>query len=288
MDEEMDRDIGRVVGFQTGDLMYIATIISIDDSTDQFTVRTEDGQELTGPFSAVFLDPEKRMDELNERYEPLGGGKFREKPREATSKWTPVADPSLRTIALTAGGILGVALAIGIFITVISFGDILTQIDSGNWEEVEGDVVEAYEGEDCSSNQNGDNQNGEQSCTSYTAVTVAYTYEGENYTTQDYSALSDDWYNTAEHWLNKASVSVYVNPDQPSEAFHVQGWNGVIEEAFVLFFFSGIILGGYVFVVVPVWFVYAKVQRLSGIEAPAQKKMQKPAGDEAPEEEKFW
>jgi len=288
MDEEVDRDIGRVVGFQTGDLMYIATIISIDDSTDQFTVRTEDGQELTGPFSAVFLDPEKRMDELNERYEPLGGGKFREKPREATSKWTPVADPSLRTIALTAGGILGVALAIGIFITVISFGDILTQIDSGNWEEVEGDVVEAYEGEDCSSNQNGDNQNGEQSCTSYTAVTVAYTYEGENYTTQDYSALSDDWYNTAEHWLNKASVSVYVNPDQPSEAFHVQGWNGVIEEAFVLFFFSGIILGGYVFVVVPVWFVYAKVQRLSGIEAPAQKKMQKPAGDEAPEEEKFW
>ena len=288
MDEEVDRDIGRVVGFQTGDLMYIATIISIDDSTDQFTVRTEDGQELTGPFSAVFLDPEKRMDELNERYEPLGGGKFRETPREATSKWTPVADPSLRTIALTAGGILGVALAIGIFITVISFGDILTQIDSGNWEEVEGDVVEAYEGEDCSSNQNGDNQNGEQSCTSYTAVTVAYTYEGENYTTQDYSALSDDWYNTAEHWLNKASVSVYVNPDQPSEAFHVQGWNGVIEEAFVLFFFSGIILGGYVFVVVPVWFVYAKVQRLSGIEAPAQKKMQKPAGDEAPEEEKFW
>ena len=288
MDEEVDRDIGRVVGFQTGDLMYIATIISIDDSTDQFTVRTEDGQELTGPFSAVFLDPEKRMDELNERYEPLGGGKFREKPREATSKWTPVADPSLRTIALTAGGILGVALAIGIFITVISFGDILTQIDSGNWEEVEGDVVEAYEGEDCSSNQNNDNQNGEQSCTSYTAVTVAYTYEGENYTTQDYSALSDDWYNTAEHWLNKASLSVYVNPDQPSEAFHVQGWNGVIEEAFVLFFFSGIILGGYVFVVVPVWFVYAKVQRLSGIEAPAQKKMQKPAGDEAPEEEKFW
>ena len=288
MDEEVDRDIGRVVGFQTGDLMYIATIISIDDNTDQFTVRTEDGQELTGPFSAVFLDPEKRMDELNERYEPLGGGKFREKPREATSKWTPVADPSLRTIALTAGGILGVALAIGIFITVISFGDILTQIDSGNWEEFEGDVVEAYEGEDCSSNQNNDNQNGEQSCTSYTAVTVAYTYEGENYTTQDYSALSDDWYNTAEHWLNKASVSVYVNPDQPSEAFHVQGWNGVIEEAFVLFFFSGIILGGYVFVVVPVWFVYAKVQRLSGIEAPAQKKMQKPAGDEAPEEEKFW
>ena len=288
MDEEVDPDIGRVVGFQTGDHMYIATIISIDDSTDQFTVRTEDGQELTGPFSAVFLDPEKRMDELNERYEPLGGGKFREKPREATSKWTPVADPSLRTIALTAGGILGVALAIGIFITVISFGDILTQIDSGNWEEVQGDVVEAYEGEDCSSNQNNDNQNGEPSCTSYTAVTVAYTYEGENYTTQDYSALSDDWYDTAEHWQNKASVSVYVNPEQPSQAFHVQGWDGVLEEASVLFVVAGIGLGGYLLVFVPVWFVYAKIQRISGIEAPGQKKVEKPAGDESPREEKFW
>ncbi len=54
MDEQVDPDIGRVVGFQTGDLMYIATIISIDDDADQFTVRTEDGQELTGPMSAVF------------------------------------------------------------------------------------------------------------------------------------------------------------------------------------------------------------------------------------------
>ena len=288
MDEEEDPDIGRVVGFQTGDLMYIATIISIDDGADQFTVRTEDGQELTGPLGAVFLDPEKRMDELNDRFEPLGGGTFREKPREPTSIWTPVPDPSWRAVALTAGGILGVALAIGIFITVISFGDILTQIDSGNWEEVEGDVVEAYEGEDCSSNQNNDNQNGGPSCTSYTAVTVAYTYKGENYTTQDYNAFGDNWVNTAEHWQNKASVSVYVNPEQPSEAFHVQGWDGVLEEAFVLFFFTGIILGGYLFVGVPVWFVYAKVQRPSGIEAPAQKKMQKPAGDEATQEEKFW
>ena len=33
------------------------------------------------------------------------------------------------------------------------------------------------------------------------------------------------------------------------------------------FFFTGIILGGYLFVFVPIWFVYAKIQRLSGIEA---------------------
>tara|TARA_B100000900_G_scaffold246844_1_gene209963 strand:- start:363 stop:1331 length:969 start_codon:yes stop_codon:yes gene_type:complete len=267
MDEEADQDIGRVVGFQTDDMMYIATIISIDDNADQFTVRTEDGQELTGPLDAVFLDPEKRMDVLNERYEPLGGGKFREKQREATSNWTPVADPSLRAIAMTVGKIAGAILAIGMLITVFSFGAILTQIDSGNWEEVQGVVVEAYEGQDCSTDSDGTT-----SCSSYTSVTVAYTYEGENYTTKDYSALSDDWYNTADYWLNKASVSVYVNPEQPSQAFHIQGWDGVLEGAFVLFFFTGIILGGYVFVVVPVWFVYAKIQRLAGIKAPGKSK----------------
>ena len=283
MDEKVDRDIGRVVGFQTGDFMYIATIISIDDHAGQFTVRTEDGQELTGPLDAVFLDPEKRMDFLNEHYEPLGGGKFREKPREATSNWTPVADPSLRGVAMTVGTIVGAILAIGMLITVFSFGAILTQIDSGNWEEVQGAVIDAYEGQDCSSDSDG-----RTSCSSYTSVTVAYTYEGENYTTRDYSALSDDWYNTPDYWLNKASVSVYVNPEQPSQAFHIQGWDGVLEGAFVLLFFTGIILGAYIFVIVPVWFVYAKIQRLTGIEAPGEKKVEKPAGDEAPQEEKFW
>lgn len=314
MDEEVDPDIGRVVGFQTDDMMYIATIISIDDNADQFTVRTEDGQELTGPLDAVFLDPEKRMDELNERYEPLGGGKFREKPREASSNWTPVADPSLRDVALTVGKIVGTILTIGIIFTVFMFGAILTQIDSGNWEEVQGTVVDAYEGQDCSSDSDGTT-----SCSSYTSVTVAYTYEGENYTTQDYSALSGDWYNTADYWLNKASVSVYVNPEQPSQAFHIQGWDGVLEGAFVLVFFTGIILGGYLFVVVPVWFVYAKIQRLTGIEAPTKMKKEgddssswktddnhpdardppaneddpvredgAPSLEEGPKEEKFW
>jgi len=149
--------------------------------------------------------------------------------------------------------------------------------------------VEAYEGEDCSSNQNDpSNQNNQPSCTSYTAVTVAYTYEGKNYTTQDYNAFRDNWVNTAEHWQNKASVSVYVNPEQPSQAFHVQGWDGVLEEASGLFVVAGIGLGGYLLVFVPVWFVYAKIQRISGIEAPGQKKVEKPAGDESPREEKFW
>ena len=135
MEEKVDPDIGRVVGFQTGDLMYIATIISIDDDADQFTVRTEDGQELTGPFGAVFLDPEKRMDELNEHYESLGDGTFREKPRTPRSNWTPVADPSPGIIAFSAASIVGIAV---LFLMVfILFNLITTSVFCKN---VQGDI----------------------------------------------------------------------------------------------------------------------------------------------------
>ena len=287
MDEQVDPDIGRVVGFQTGDLMYIATIISIDDDADQFTVRTEDGQELTGPLSAVFLDPEKRMDELNEHYESLGDGKFREKPRTPRSNWTPVEDPSPGIIAVGAASIVGVAVIILMAFILFNLSAVLTQIDSANWDEVQGNIIDAREVDDCS----GSGVDGESSCSHYTYVSVAYAYEGQNYTTKDYSVLSDDWMETEGYWLDKASVALYVNPDQPSQAIHVQGWDGVLEGVYVLFFFAGIILGGYLFVFVPVWFVYAKVQRLAGIEAPTPwwhyEKREETEG-EAPQEEKFW
>ena len=287
MDEQVDPDIGRVVGFQTGDLMYIATIISIDDDADQFTVRTEDGQELTGPMSAVFLDPEKRMDELNKHYEPLGDGTFREKPREPRSNWTPVADPSPGIIAFSAASIVGIAVIFLMAFILFNLSAVLTQIDSSNWDEVQGNVIDAREVDDCS----GSGVDGESSCSHYTYVSVAYAYEGQNYTTKDYSVLSDDWMETEGYWLDKASVALYVNPDQPSQAVHVQGWDGVLEGVYVLFFFAGIILGGYLFVFVPVWFVYAKIQRLTGIEAPTpwwHYEKREETEDEAPQEEKFW
>ena len=287
MDEQVDPDIGRVVGFQTGDLMYIATIISIDDDADQFTVRTEDGQELTGPMSAVFLDPEKRMDELNEHYESLGDGKFREKPRTPRSNWTPVADPSPGIIAFSVASIVGIAVIFLMVFILFNLSAVLTQIDSANWDEVQGNVIDAREVDDCS----GSGVDGESSCSHYTYVSVAYAYEGQNYTTKDYSVLSDDWMETEGYWLDKASIALYVNPDQPSQAVHVQGWDGVLEGVYVLFFFAGIILGGYLFVFVPVWFVYAKVQRLAGIEAPTpwwHYEKREETGDEAPQEEKFW
>ena len=267
MEEKVDRDIGRVVGFQVDEFMYIATIIAIDDEAEQFTVRTEDGQELTGPFGAVFLDPHDRMGELQADYESLGNGKFRAKQGKGTSNWVPVADPSLRAILRTSGSIIGVALVIGVVITVISLGAVLTQIDSGDWVETEGRVVDTYNAEDCSSDGEGGT-----SCTSYTSVTVAYTYEGQNYTTEDYSMLSNDWLNDARYWNEVDAVTVYVNPDQPAQAVHLQGWDGVLEEAFTLVFFPGIILGGYLIVGVPIWFVYAKIQRLNGIEAPGKSK----------------
>ena len=267
MEEKVDRDIGRVVGFQVDEFMYIATIIAINDEAEQFTVRTEDGQELTGPFGAVFLDPHDRMGELQAEYESLGNGKFRAKQGKGTSNWVPVADPSLRAILRTSGSIIGVALVIGVVITVISLGAVLTQIDSGDWVETEGRVVDTYNAEDCSSDGEGGT-----SCTSYTSVTVAYTYEGQNYTTEDYSMLSNDWLNDARYWNEVDAVTVYVNPDQPAQAVHLQGWDGVLEEAFTLVFFTGIILGGYLIVGVPIWFVYAKIQRLNGIEAPGKSK----------------
>jgi len=312
MKEKVDRDIGRVVGFEVDEFMYIATIISIDDDAEQFTVRTEDGQELTGPFGAVFLDPEKRMDELHADYEPMGDGKFRAKQRKTTSNWVPVADPSLRAILATSGSIIGVTFAIGVFIAVISLGAIVTQIDSGDWVETEGRVVDTYNAEDCSSDGEGGT-----SCISYTSVTVAYSYEGGNYTTEDYSMLSNDWLNDARYWYEVDSVSVYVNPDQPAQAVHLPGWEGVLEEAYTLMFFAGIILGSYLIVGVPVWFVYAKIQRINGIEAPEKKKKEghdwnysetddnraeksdiartgqseigdAPSVEEDPKEEKFW
>ena len=267
MKEKVDRDIGRVVGFEVDEFMYIATIISIDDDAEQFTVRTKDGQELTGPFGAVFLDPEKRMDELHADYEPIGEGKFRAKQRKATSNWVPVKDPSLRDIAKTAGGILGSALVILVVITVFSIGGIMKQIESAEWVEMQGSVIDAYDGEDCSTDSDGTT-----SCSTYTAVTVAYSYEGRNFTTKAYSMLSNDWLRGAGYWDEVDSVTVYVNPEQPAQAVHVQGWDGVLEEAFVFVFFAGLIMGGYLFVFVPIWFVYAKIQRLTGIEAPVKKK----------------
>ena len=267
MEEKVDRDIGRVVGFQVDEFMYIATIIAINDEAEQFTVRTEDGQELTGPFGAVFLDPHDRMGELQAEYESLGNGKFRAKHGKGTSNWVPVADPNLRTILGTSGSIIGGAFAIGVLIAVFSLGAILTQIDSGDWMETEGSVAEAYTGEDCSTDSDGTT-----SCSTYTSVTVAYTYDGRNYTTTDYSMLSNNWLHGAEYWNEVDSVTVYVNPEQPSQAVHLQGWDGVLEEAFTLVFFTGIILGGYLIVGVPVWFVYAKIQRLNGIEAPRKSK----------------
>ena len=313
MGKEVDPNIGRVVGFQVDEFMYIATIIAIDDEAEQFTVRTEDGQELTGPFGAVFLDPHDRLSELQADYESLGNGKFRAKQGKGTSNWAPVPDPSLRAILGTSGSIIGVALAVGVFIAVISLGAIRTQIDSGDWVETEGRVVDTYNAEVCSSDGEGG-----MSCTSYTSVTVAYTYAGQNYTTEDYSMLSNDWLNGARYWNEVDAVKVYVNPDQPAQAVHVSGWEGVLEEALTLLFFTGIILGGYLVVVVPVWFVYAKIQRITGIEAPEKKKTEADnwssletndnraekgditetgqseigyapsAEDEAPQEEKFW
>ena len=248
MTNPREGEIGSTIGLIAEGEKHVGVVISFDDASERVTIRREDGVEITGSYNHVYTNIERMME------------------NKTISNWTPVADPSLRVIAQTAGSIIGIAFVVLVVITLFSIGAILTQIDSENWVETQGDVVDAYNGQDCSTDSDGTT-----SCTSYTEVTVAYTYEGENYTTKDYSMLSNDWLRDADHWLEKANVTIYVNPEQPSQAVHLQGWDGVREELFTLLFFTGIILGGYVFIWVPVWFVYAKIQRLSGIEAPGDK-----------------
>jgi hypothetical protein len=116
--------------------------------------------------------------------------------------------------------------------------------------------------------------------------------------------LSNNWLDDAAKWIEQQNVTVYVNPEQPAEALYLPGWDGVAEEIFTGFFFMGIILGGYIGIFVPVWFVYAKIQRLSGIEAPLNNEelpsqMEPPeiehaseeeqsGGEPQTDEEKFW
>ena len=293
MKEKTDCSIGTVVGFQIDDFIYIATIIDINDEMEQFTVRTEDGQELTGPFEAVFLNPEDRMDKLHEQYELLGDGKFRAKNR---SNWVPVSDPNARYIAGASASIIGIGIVLLVCVTLMSIGDVITQIQSAGWVENEGTVIEAYDEINCT-NDSGDS-------IECTTIKVAYTYDGRNYTTMDYSILSEDWLNDKEYWLDQETVTVHVNPDNPAQAIYLAGWPGFLEEVLTLFFFVGFILAGYLTVGVPVWFVYAKIQRWNGIEAPQKNSEQAhlredntadqtsetaPHEDEtSTEEEKFW
>ena len=215
---------------------------------------------------------------------------------EPNSTWVPVADPKLSDVLTVSGRIVIIGVAILCFLLLLSAGDVMNQIQSGDWDKVEGTVLEASEDMACL-NDSGEGYD----CTT---VKIAYTYEERNYTTTAYSMLSDDWLNGQEYWLEQETVRVYVNPEQPAQALYLAGWAGVFEEIYAGFLFMGIFLGGYIGVFVPIWFVYAKIQRLNGIEAP-QKENDLPdamdddtAGDdseyapsveeETPEEEKFW
>jgi len=219
-----------------------------------------------------------------------------ENEKKPNSNWVPVADPNLSDVLAVSGRIVIIGVAILCVLLLLSAGDVMKQVQSGDWDTVEGTVVEASDDMACF------NDSGE--AFDCTTVKIAYTYEERNYTTTVYSMLSDDWLNGQEYWLEQETVTIYVNPEQPAEALYLPGWGGVIEEMYTGFFFMGIILAGYIGVFVPVWFVYAKIQRLNGIEAP-QKETDLPdamdddtAGDasedapsvdeETPEEEKFW
>ena len=216
--------------------------------------------------------------------------------KKPNSNWVPVADPNLSDVLTVSGRIVIIGIAFLCVLLLLSAGDVMKQVQSGDWDKVEGAVVEASDDVACF------NDSGEalEECTT---VKIAYTYEERNYTTTVYSMLSDDWLNGQEYWLEQETVTIYVNPEQPAEALYLPGWAGVLEEIYAGFLFMGIILGGYIGVVVPVWFVYAKIQRLNGIEAPKENddlpdedddtaeeasEDAPPVGEKPREEEKFW
>lgn len=216
---------------------------------------------------------------------------------EPNSMWVPVTDPKLSDVLTVSGRIVIIGVAMLCFLLLLSAGDVIKQIQSGDWDKAEGAVVEASDDMACF------NDSGEavEDCTT---VKIAYTYEERNYTTTAYSMLSDDWLNGQEYWLEQETVRIYVNPEQPAQALYLSGWAGVFEEIYAGFLFLGIFLGGYIGVVVPVWFVYAKIQRLNGIEPPGENhdhpggvdgdtaqdasEGAPQVGEKPSEEEKFW
>ena len=163
-----------------------------------------------------------------------------------------IGDPSLEAIIKTSRNIVVVGLCVILFLMAISIFAIVDQIQTRNWEKVSGTVVNAEWDYDSDLDGEGDPP---------TVVTVAYTYLGENYTTNTYSFVSSDWGEGPEHWRAIESIDIYVNPDNPSEAVYVAGWEVIIEEAMAGFFFIGLILGLYLIIVVPAWVIYAKVRR---------------------------
>ena len=163
-----------------------------------------------------------------------------------------IDNPSLGAVFKTSRNIVIVGLCVILFLMAISIFAIVDQIQTRNWEKVSGTVVNAEW--DYDSNLDGDSS-------PPTVVTVAYTYLGENYTTTTYSFVSSGWGEDPEHWRAIESIDIYVDPDNPSEAVYVAGWEVIIEEAMAGFFFIGLILGLYLIIVVPAWVIYAKVRR---------------------------
>ena len=164
---------------------------------------------------------------------------------------TDIDDPSLGAVFKTSRKIMIVGLCVILFLMVLQTFAIVDQIQTRNWDKSSGTVTNAEL--DYDSNLDGDS--------SSTIVTVAYTYSGENYTTTTYSFVSSDWGEDPEHWRAIESIDIYVDPDNPSEAVYVAGWEVIIEEAMAGFFFIGLILGLYLIIVVPAWVIYAKVRR---------------------------
>lgn len=171
--------------------------------------------------------------------------------------------PSWYYVSRTSIAIVGIGVLITSIIFLISIFSVVDQIQTGDWDEVSGTVYDV-------SNKLVESNDEDGTTSEITIVTVAYSYAGKSYKTDTFSLLSDGWGQEEEHWLNMESVEVYVNPDDPTQAVHLAGWDGVVYELKKGAFFTGLILGFYLFIGVPGWALYSIFQRFRGIPVPSE------------------
>lgn len=113
-------------------------------------------------------------------------------------------------------------LIIFIIIILTSIFSIVEQIQTNDWVEVDATVENAEERGETTCD-------GEGGCTtSYdTHVLYSYNYKNTEYYGYEYTYISDDFPGLEEDYPEGLEITVYVDPNNPSDSLMVKGWEGV-------------------------------------------------------------
>ena len=113
-------------------------------------------------------------------------------------------------------------LIIFIIIILTSIFSIVEQIQTNDWVEVDATVENAEERGETTCD-------GEGGCTtSYdTHVLYSYNYKNTEYYGYEYTYISEDFPGLEEDYPEGLEITVYVDPNNPSDSLMVKGWEGV-------------------------------------------------------------